>query len=382
MEFLGVFHESFQSLAPNSTVTESSQVQINLPLHSLHEKGQEKDELADHMINHTVQARLAYSEMYIALARLFRHFNDLTIEPRSQDDLAYDDLFNYSLSPCWEGNILLCRIRERPAVSSVTEELAKLLSKMPRRTAISLEQKTALRVHKSLHPALSHNALKQWFEAEYKQKIAQSSVSEILSKRYAHLDKPTNRLPSQKRYRREHWPELEEALFMWIQQAETSIPLTREAIRHKAQYFWENLSVYKNQEMPAFSNGWLHGFQTRRAIKNRTFHGEAASARDVNEEINCIQMLLKNYAAKDIFNCDETGLFWKMIPDKGLFTRSLPCRKKEKARITAHYAAMLTAPNDYLFGLLEVLKIRMPSELLESILRISISNGGTTKRPG
>ncbi|KLJ11397.1 hypothetical protein EMPG_09702 [Blastomyces silverae] len=36
---------------------------------------------------------LAYCEMYIALARLFRHFNDLTMELKGQEDLAYDDFF-------------------------------------------------------------------------------------------------------------------------------------------------------------------------------------------------------------------------------------------------------------------------------------------------
>ncbi|PGH29639.1 hypothetical protein GX50_07597 [[Emmonsia] crescens] len=36
---------------------------------------------------------LAYCEMYIALGRLFRHFDDLTIEKKSLEDLAYDDFF-------------------------------------------------------------------------------------------------------------------------------------------------------------------------------------------------------------------------------------------------------------------------------------------------
>nr|KMM65721.1 ars binding protein 1 [Coccidioides posadasii RMSCC 3488] len=48
------------------------------------------------------------------------------------------------------------------------------------------------------------------------------------------------------------------------------------------------------------------------------------------------RMVLQHYNARDIFNCDETGLLWKMVPDRGLSTRSLPGRKKEKARITAH----------------------------------------------
>nr|KMM72253.1 centromere binding protein Cbh2 [Coccidioides posadasii RMSCC 3488] len=207
---------------------------------------------------------------------------------------------------------------------------------MPRRTAISIEQKKELRSHKALNPSLSNKALKQWFEALYKQKIALSSVSEILSKRYEHLDRPVNRTSNQKRYRREHWPELETALYLWIQQAETSIKLSREVIRLKAEFFWKNLSVYKDREMPAFSNGWLEGFQKRRSIKNRIYHGEAGSAIDAEQQMKSIGMALQHYNARDIFNCDETGLLWKLVPDRGLSTRSLHGRKKEKAWITAH----------------------------------------------
>jgi hypothetical protein len=31
-----------------------------------------------------------------------------------------------------------------------------------------------------------------------------------------------------------------------------------------------------------------------------------------------LQNILKNYAPKDIFNCDETGLFWEMQPNRTL----------------------------------------------------------------
>ncbi|PGH17767.1 hypothetical protein AJ79_00908 [Helicocarpus griseus UAMH5409] len=37
---------------------------------------------------------LAYCELYIMLGRLFLHFDDLTIEKKSLEDLAYDDFFN------------------------------------------------------------------------------------------------------------------------------------------------------------------------------------------------------------------------------------------------------------------------------------------------
>ena len=47
-----------------------------------------------------------------------------------------------------------------------------------------------------------------------------------------------------------------------------------------------------------------------------------------------IRQALSTYAPQDIFNCDETSLYWRLIPDKSLTTRSLPGRKKEKSRIS------------------------------------------------
>lgn len=44
-----------------------------------------------------------------------------------------------------------------------------------------------------------------------------------------------------------------------------------------------------------------------------------------------IKQALQVYNQKDIFNCDETGLFWKIIPERSLSIRILPGGKKEKA---------------------------------------------------
>ncbi|KAL2699374.1 hypothetical protein AAEP93_009643 [Penicillium crustosum] len=94
---------------------------------------------------------------------------------------------------------------------------------MPRRVAISIEQKQALRAHRRAFPTFPNIELKRWFEAKYQQVISTSSVSEILSAKYTHLDNPINRTQSQKRFRQEFWPELEDALFQWIQPEDTTI---------------------------------------------------------------------------------------------------------------------------------------------------------------
>lgn len=88
--------------------------------------------------------------------------------------------------------------------------------------------------------------------------------------------------------------------------------------------------------MPTFSNGWLRGFQARRDVKFRVQHGEAGSLGDnAAIEMLAIQQALSTYAPQDIFNCDETSLYWRLIPDRSLTTRTLPGRKKEKSRISA-----------------------------------------------
>ena len=89
--------------------------------------------------------------------------------------------------------------------------------------------------------------------------------------------------------------------------------------------------------MPVFSNGWLHSFQSCWAIKANVLHEEGSVQKQTEEEMIAIRQVLNAYSPCNIFNCDETALYWKMIPDQSLTTQHLPGRKKEKARITAHF---------------------------------------------
>jgi hypothetical protein len=61
----------------------------------------------------------------------------------------------------------------------------------------------------------SYRELRAWFEQRYGRSVAASSVSEILSSRYDHLDQ-SNFQRSAKRQRVEKWPELELALIQWV----------------------------------------------------------------------------------------------------------------------------------------------------------------------
>ena len=126
-----------------------------------------------------------------------------------------------------------------------------------------------------------------------------------------------------------------------MQHAEQSITITGDIVKSKAREFWLQMPQYKDLPPPAFSNGWIHRFQSRRDVKSRVNHGELGSVdlADVEKEMAAIRLVLSKYSSFDIFNCDETGLFWKMVPDRSLSTKSLPGVKREKARISAHFCS-------------------------------------------
>ena len=47
-----------------------------------------------------------------------------------------------------------------------------------------------------------------------------------------------------------------------------------------------------------------------------------------------LQQTLKDYSPEDIFNCDETGLFWKMKPSRTISNEQVSGMKQSKDYVT------------------------------------------------
>jgi len=58
--------------------------------------------------------------------------------------------------------------------------------------------------------------------------------------------------------------------------------------------------------------------------------------------MRALQTVAGEFAEEDIYNMDETGLFWKMMPARGLSSQSLPGLKKDKTRITLVFCVNAT----------------------------------------
>ena len=70
-------------------------------------------------------------------------------------------------------------------------------------------------------------------------------------------------------------------------------------------------------------------------IKQHNYHGEAGSVpQQAEEEMAAIRTLPGQYMEDDIYNMDETGLFWRLSPSRGLSTQARAGVRKDKPRIS------------------------------------------------
>ena len=177
--------------------------------------------------------------------------------------------------------------------------------------------------------------LSTWAEHEFKHKLSQSTISESLSTRYAFLD--TGKATNFKKSRQAAFPILETALKETLLRLNNKgMPLTGDIIISIAKQLWVKIDQFKDQPMPSFSKGWLDGFKSRHQFRRYRQHGEAKSAEalDYSQQLQELQKLCLEYDSNDIYNADETGLFWQATPSYTLATGPQAGCKQKKDRIT------------------------------------------------
>lgn len=140
---------------------------------------------------------------------------------------------------------------------------------------------------------------------------------------------------SRKRAREPGFPELDEAVLNWFTDARSNnIKIDGLMITAKAENFAKKLGI------PEFkaSDGWLSNWKKRNEVTFKTECGESGSV-DVESAAQwmlSLDPLLREYENRNIFNADETGLFFKCDPTKTLAFKSDPCfgGKRSKERVS------------------------------------------------
>lgn len=203
------------------------------------------------------------------------------------------------------------------------------------RLGISDAQKQALRAFWSnSSPRPTQSACVDWFLSQFKHKINRTTVSRILSSQYDYLDIGLTKANS--RFSSSFWPILDQKLSNWVNKhIESGFPITGPLIQIKANELWSQIPEYQDQQKPAFSEGWLTRFKNRHNLRYHTFHGEAASVlSSVHNHMEEIRTICDQYEPSEIYNMDETGLFWRQMPNGGLSHGKIAGKKKDKTRIS------------------------------------------------
>ena len=109
-------------------------------------------------------------------------------------------------------------------------------------------------------------------------------------------------------------------------------------------------------------------------------HGEAASVDQQGADDwqrNRLPLLLKKYKAENIFNTDETGLFFKCLPEKTHVFKAQKCAggKVSKERVTVLVTASMTGEKLPLFLIGKYANLRC----FKGVKKLPVSYDSNTK---
>ncbi|OWY96640.1 CENPB protein Homeodomainlike, partial [Phytophthora megakarya] len=143
-----------------------------------------------------------------------------------------------------------------------------------------------------------------------------------------------------KRARPLNFPELDQALANWVLHCQARrIFLDGNMVRAKGARLQDKLEIADDEKI-AFSNVWLQSFQKSHGFKSFRVHGESGSVNmaTIDEQIKRLRAVIQQYAVADVYNFDETGLFYKLCPDKIIARQLFEGAKKSKTQITVALA--------------------------------------------
>ncbi|KAH8019746.1 hypothetical protein HPB51_021569 [Rhipicephalus microplus] len=130
------------------------------------------------------------------------------------------------------------------------------------------------------------------------------------------------------------YPKLEEALVWLRTMIAKKIPVSGDILKQKAEVFALQMGVKDFK----FRDGWLRNFKSRNGLKFKMCGESGAVDNSVVAEYRDgrLQSLLQQFQPNDIFNCDKTELFYKLLPGRPLAFAGDTChgRKHSEKRLT------------------------------------------------
>lgn len=201
---------------------------------------------------------------------------------------------------------------------------------------LTVHEKYEIILYAENNSEVAHSKIAELFKERFKKNVCRRSISNYIKikdkiKAACLFNSTAKNCSSSKKY-----PIIDDELFKWIEVVEEKNAFYNENILKKRA-----LEIAKSHNISDFkaSNGWIHRFKTRYNIKERNLCGESGKAKkeDYEDFYKTIELKMKGYDPKNIFNLDETSLFYKARPSKSIISKIRKGVKNYKDRITVMF---------------------------------------------
>lgn len=216
--------------------------------------------------------------------------------------------------------------------------VVRALLKMPRKDITIFVKQQIISDH--LQNKLSQRQLQE------KYKIGKTTVQRILSKKDELMAIDQHSFNVKKRCRQRgtfKFEDLDAQVFRWFCLARSKrTPISGPILLTKASKI---ASVLYGPNAFKSSIGWLDRFKNRHKISFKSVCGEGAGVDQVTvaDWKQNLSHLTEGYEPKNIFNFDETGLFYKALPKKTLALCDDTCQGGKQSKIRLTVALMASA---------------------------------------
>ena len=137
------------------------------------------------------------------------------------------------------------------------------------------------------------------------------------------------------------YPEIDEDIWQFFCNARSkNIPINGPMLQSEAN----ESALRHNYNNFTSSNGWLKSFCDRHQIHFASLHGESAEVSNdvVNQWLSELPNIIQDYELRNIYNCDETSIFFKALPKKSLLG---PNEKVEGLKTSKERFTLLVCAN-------------------------------------
>lgn len=194
---------------------------------------------------------------------------------------------------------------------------------------LSLE--TKVKIIRAVESGIKQSEVGKRFE------INKQTVSAIIKTKDKILDDFKKCRPETKKVKKIERQDVDTVLLNWFTAKHgMGFPINGHILKEKANQLAKMLEPNSNFEC---SDGWIHRFKQRHNITIGKISGEAGAVSENVTESWLTQewpKLCDGYKQEDIFNADETGLFYELLPSQTYKFKGEKCigGKQSKKRIT------------------------------------------------